>query len=198
MTYVQKVVNDETVFPTKHGNEFPANFETVLKKVQKLLFHVVAHIYHSHFREIVLLGLHAHLNSIFAHIIEYNFFYHTLEDKEIEVLQDLVHALKLAPDKSSINTSSCSEDTAKEQSAAEETKEMKEEEVISKDETGDKGEDAKEAGKEGEDVKGEEEKEEAVNYCDENNLNADAEKVHLAETSVVGSENKSTSEESNT
>ena len=92
----------------------------------------------------------------------------------------MVHALKLAPDKSSINTSSCSEDTAKEQSAAEETKEMKEEEVISKDETGDKGEDAKEAGKEGEDVKGEEEKEEAVNYCDENNLDADAEKVHLA------------------
>ena len=34
MTYVQKVVNDETVFPTKHGNEFPANFEVVLKKVQ--------------------------------------------------------------------------------------------------------------------------------------------------------------------
>ena len=105
MTYVQKVVNDESVFPTKHGNEFPANFDIVLKKVQKLLFHVVAHIYHSHFREvrqsmlipissyndhnsqIVLLGLHAHLNSIFAHIIEYNFFYHIIEDKEIEVLQ---------------------------------------------------------------------------------------------------------------
>ena len=52
MTYVQKVVNDETVFPTKHGNEFPANFDIVLKKVQKLLFHVVAHIYHSHFREV--------------------------------------------------------------------------------------------------------------------------------------------------
>ena len=52
MTYVQKVVNDESVFPTKHGNEFPANFESVLKKVQKLLFHVVAHIYHSHFREV--------------------------------------------------------------------------------------------------------------------------------------------------
>ena len=37
--------------------------------------------------QIVLLGLHAHLNSIFAHIIEYNLFYHTIEDKETEVLQ---------------------------------------------------------------------------------------------------------------
>merc|ERR1712137_18495 len=173
MTYVQKVVNDETVFPTKHGNEFPANFETVLKKVQKLLFHVVAHIYHSHFKEIVLLGLHAHLNSIFAHIIEYNFFYHTLEDKEIEVLQDLVHALKLAPDKSSINTSSCSEDTAKEQSAAEP-------EEIPKDQAA-------------------KEKEEAVNNCDEKNdeksVTAEVEKLPFAELSVSGSENKSASDE---
>ena len=44
-------------------------------------------IYVTYYLQIVLLGLHAHLNSIFAHIIEYNFFYHTLEDKEIEVLQ---------------------------------------------------------------------------------------------------------------
>ena len=54
MTYVQKVVNDESTFPTKHGNEFPANFDQVLRKIQKLLFHVVAHIYHSHFKEVTL------------------------------------------------------------------------------------------------------------------------------------------------
>merc|ERR1712025_654459 len=95
MTYVQKVVDDETVFPTKHGNEFPANFEVVLRKVQKLLFHVIAHIYHSHFREIVLLGLHAHLNSIFAHLMEFNICHQLIEEKETEVLQDLATALKV-------------------------------------------------------------------------------------------------------
>ena len=58
MTYVQKVVNDEATFPTKHGNEFPANFDQVLRKIQKLLFHVVAHIYHSHFREVTLNNLY--------------------------------------------------------------------------------------------------------------------------------------------
>ena len=57
MTYVQKVVNDEATFPTKHGNEFPANFDQVLRKIQKLLFHVVAHIYHSHFREVTILSI---------------------------------------------------------------------------------------------------------------------------------------------
>jgi len=135
----------------------------VLKKVQKLLFHVVAHIYHSHFREIVLLGLHAHLNSIFAHIIEYNFFYHILDDKEIEVLQDLVDALKLAPDRSSVNTTSGSEETTKEQSTAEETtatksadatKETNEEIIVDDGENNNDGDGIKE-------------KAEAVLNCDE-------------------------------
>ena len=48
----QKTVNDELLFPTKHGHEFPTNFDQILRRIQKLLFHVVAHIYHSHFREV--------------------------------------------------------------------------------------------------------------------------------------------------
>ena len=50
------------------------------------------------FREVVLLGLHAHLNSLFAHIVEFSFKYHTIEEKETEVLQDLIVALRLVPD----------------------------------------------------------------------------------------------------
>jgi len=95
MTFIQKTVNDETMFPTKHGNEFPANFQDIIKKVHRLLFHVIAHIYHSHFREVVLLGLHAHLNSLFIHVIEFNIQHNTIENKETEVLQDLIHALKI-------------------------------------------------------------------------------------------------------
>ena len=32
MTYVQKTVNDETLFPTKHGHEFPSNFDQILRR----------------------------------------------------------------------------------------------------------------------------------------------------------------------
>lgn len=46
---------------------------------------MVAHIYHAHFREIVLLQLHAHLNAIFAHFVEFNLRFNTVEEKEIEV-----------------------------------------------------------------------------------------------------------------
>jgi len=95
MTYVQKTINDEATFPTKHGNEFPTGFDSQIRKVHRLLFHVLAHTYHSHFKEIVLLQLHAHLNAVFVHFVEFSLRYHLVEEKELEVLEDLIVALKI-------------------------------------------------------------------------------------------------------
>ena len=77
--------------------EFPPNFESIVKKILKLLYHVLAHIYHSHFKEMVLLSLHSHLNCIFAHFVLFNDKFKLIEDKEIEVLHDLAIALRLFP-----------------------------------------------------------------------------------------------------
>jgi len=91
MTYVQKTINDESTFPTKHGNDFPSSFfDSHIKKIHKLLFHVLAHIYHSHFKEIVLLQLHAHLNAVFVHFVEFNLRFHTVDEKELEVTISLI------------------------------------------------------------------------------------------------------------
>ncbi|RWS01933.1 MOB1-like protein, partial [Dinothrombium tinctorium] len=97
MTYTQKTVNDESIFPTKFDKEFPSSFESVVKKILRLQFHVLAHIYHSHFKEIVLLNLHSHLNCIFAHLMMFNDRFKLVDEKEVEVLQDLAIALKLFP-----------------------------------------------------------------------------------------------------
>ncbi|XP_032511656.2 MOB kinase activator-like 2 isoform X2 [Danaus plexippus] len=96
MTYTQKTVNDETVFPTKYANEFPAQFEAVVRRVVRLLFHVVAHMYASHFRELALLRLHAHLHLTFAHLTALHRRYALLDHKETEVLRDLEVALRLS------------------------------------------------------------------------------------------------------
>lgn len=66
----------------------------------RLLYHVIAHIYHSHFKEIVLLNLHPHLNCIFAHLVLFNERFKLIDEKELEVLHDLAIALKLYPPKS--------------------------------------------------------------------------------------------------
>lgn len=110
MTYCQKTINDESVFPTKHGNEFPSNFEVnYIRKMFRLLFHVIAHVYHAHFREIVLLQLHAHLNALFAHFVGFSYTFSLIEEKELEVLGDLIMALKIIPAQPHDSTSSANE-----------------------------------------------------------------------------------------
>lgn len=91
MTYTQRTISDESYFPTKyakgsdeyanvrvipllisifiHFAEFPTGFESHVRKMLRLLFHVIAHLYAAHFREIALLGLHPHLNSTFALLV---------------------------------------------------------------------------------------------------------------------------------
>ncbi|KAM3958138.1 MOB kinase activator-like 2 isoform 2-T2 [Aphomia sociella] len=95
MTYTQKTINDETIFPTKYANEFPAQFSGVVRRVARLLFHVVAHMYAAHFRELALLRLHAHLHLTFAHLTALDRRYSLLDHKETEVLRDLETALRL-------------------------------------------------------------------------------------------------------
>lgn len=68
MTFAQRTVSDELMFPTKYANQFPTSFEHIARKILRQLFHVVAHLYAAHFREVALLGLHAHLNLTFAHL----------------------------------------------------------------------------------------------------------------------------------
>lgn len=51
----------------------------------RLLFHVIAHVYHAHFREIVLLQLHAHLNALFAHFVGFSYTFSLVDEKELEV-----------------------------------------------------------------------------------------------------------------
>lgn len=89
------LVTSFSSFPAVAAHEFPSSFETIVRKILRLLFHVLAHLYHSHFREMVMLSLHTHLNSVFTHLIILNDCYHLIDDRELEILFDLVNALKI-------------------------------------------------------------------------------------------------------
>lgn len=77
------------------ANEFPSSFESIVRKIIRLLFHVVAHLYAVHFKEVYLLGLHAHLNLTFAHLTALHHKFALIEPKETEILKDLEVALQL-------------------------------------------------------------------------------------------------------
>jgi MOB kinase activator 1 len=54
MTWIQVQLDDQELFPSKIGVPFPARFHKIAKTMQKRLFRVYAHIYHSHFEEVSL------------------------------------------------------------------------------------------------------------------------------------------------
>lgn len=97
MTFIQKTINEESVFPTKYGNPFPSSFEHLVKKIHRLLFHVLAHIYHAHYKEIVMLNTHGHLNTLFKHYMTFNKHYQLMEEKDTEILDNLTRSLEVLP-----------------------------------------------------------------------------------------------------
>jgi len=83
MTWIQNLLNDEATFPTKAGREFPKSFPSTVKHVYRQLLRVFAHIYHSHFQQILHLRSEPHFNSLFAHFLSFGREYELLEIKDV-------------------------------------------------------------------------------------------------------------------
>eukprot|EP00794_Sanderia_malayensis_P018229 gene18229-20047_t len=92
---VEKFVTDEGTFPTKYDQEFPAHFVVIVKKIFKLLFHVLGHIYTNHFNSIIEVGESYHLNTLFVHFMYFQAEHSLLDAKEIQPLEDLIQAFEL-------------------------------------------------------------------------------------------------------
>jgi len=93
MTWVQGILDDETIFPSRVDVPFPRNFQATIRNIFKRLFRVYAHIYYSHFQKIVSLGEEAHLNTCFKHFYLFISEFNLVDKKEMVPLQDLIDSL---------------------------------------------------------------------------------------------------------
>jgi len=84
MTWVQNLLDDENVFPTKAGHDFPQNFPSTAKHVYRQLLRVFAHLYHAHYPQILHLRSEPHFNSLFAHFLAFGRQYDLLDLKDIK------------------------------------------------------------------------------------------------------------------
>lgn len=89
LTYAAKITSDENLFPTKIGLPFPPQFDSLVKKINKHLFHILAHMYHSHYTELLHLKLNTYVNSIYLHFYSFNKSFSILDEKEIEIMDAL-------------------------------------------------------------------------------------------------------------
>lgn len=85
----QKLLMDERVFPTKYGRQFPRSFDSLVQKLFRHLFHVLAHIYSAHTREIIALELHSHLNTLYMHLILFCKEFELLNTKDTAIAEHL-------------------------------------------------------------------------------------------------------------
>lgn len=75
------------------GREFPSSFESLVRKICRHLFHVLAHIYWAHFKETLALELHGHLNTLYVHFILFAREFNLLDPKETAIMDDLTEVL---------------------------------------------------------------------------------------------------------
>lgn len=102
MTWVQNMLDDDSVFPTKagtslltsrisceltrfrEGREFPQHFPSTAKHIYRQLLRVFAHIYHAHYPQILHLRSEPHFNSLFAHYLAFGKEYELLDVKDVK------------------------------------------------------------------------------------------------------------------
>ncbi|CAO3651326.1 unnamed protein product [Cunninghamella blakesleeana] len=93
-TSIENSLNEESVFPTKSGNDFPRDFVLIVRRVFQQLFRLFAHIYHHHFDKVLCLNEEPHFNSLFAHFISFSREFDLLDFKKDTVpLQPLIDTM---------------------------------------------------------------------------------------------------------
>jgi len=90
MTWVQGQLDDESVFPSRVDVPFPKAFANTVKTIFKRMFRVYAHMYYSHFNQVMSLGEEAHLNTCFKHFYYFIVEFNLVERKEMAPLDDLI------------------------------------------------------------------------------------------------------------
>lgn len=93
LSHIQKLLQDEKIFPTKFGYEFPVDFIQIVRKLFRTYFAILAHIYHHHFQDMQRLGLHDGLNSLFLHFVYFVQEFSLLEPKELQCMEELISKL---------------------------------------------------------------------------------------------------------
>jgi len=88
--WIQKIFDDEDIFPTTIDKPFPKEFRTVVGQIYKRLFRVFAFIYIHQFLRIQELDEEAHLNAVFKHFIFFIDEFSLVDQKELAPLAELI------------------------------------------------------------------------------------------------------------
>lgn len=90
MSWAQTTLDDETIFPIRIGEPFPANIRSIICTIVKRLFRVYAHMYVQHFQSMQEIGAEPHLNTCFRHFMLFVREFDLIEPQELAPLRELI------------------------------------------------------------------------------------------------------------
>jgi len=93
MTYCQKSISNQHLFPTKYAHDFQDNFYTEMRKLHRFLFNVLAHLYYAHCARLQQMDMHQHLNTVYKHFIILSRAYQLVDPRDTCCLADLTDAM---------------------------------------------------------------------------------------------------------
>uniref|UniRef100_A0A8C7DZ49 MOB kinase activator 3C n=1 Tax=Naja naja TaxID=35670 RepID=A0A8C7DZ49_NAJNA len=86
MDWIETLINNENIFPTRIGVPFPKNFQQVCTKILTRLFRVFVHVYIHHFDSIIGIGAEAHVNTCYKHFYYFINEFSLVDQRELEPL----------------------------------------------------------------------------------------------------------------
>uniref|UniRef100_G3R8S8 MOB kinase activator 3C n=1 Tax=Gorilla gorilla gorilla TaxID=9595 RepID=G3R8S8_GORGO len=93
MDWIEGLINDEEVFPTRVGVPFPKNFQQVCTKILTRLFRVFVHVYIHHFDSILSMGAEAHVNTCYKHFYYFIREFSLVDQRELEPLREMTERI---------------------------------------------------------------------------------------------------------
>jgi len=93
MTWINDLLANEAIFPTRDKAQFPAHFRDICVKIFRRLFRVYAHIYICHIEDIRRLEEEPHLNTSFKHFIFFVQEFQLISKNELAPLQKVIDIL---------------------------------------------------------------------------------------------------------
>lgn len=93
MDWIESLINNEDIFPTRIGVPFPKNFQQVCKKILSRLFRVFVHVYIHHFDSICNMGAEAHINTCYKHYYYFISEFNLIDHSELEPLKEMTEKI---------------------------------------------------------------------------------------------------------
>ena len=88
--WVEKLLDDQSVFPSDSAVPFPKNFKSVVSTIFKRLFRVYAHIYYHHLDDVRAEGVEPHFNTAFRHFYCFVHMFKLIQPSELEPLKQII------------------------------------------------------------------------------------------------------------